>query len=60
MAISRNFTVKYDLAEANTVKHALEFYLKDLMNRINLAAEGDLQGTRLEAGRVETILRRDF
>lgn len=51
---NQNFAVKWTLKEANTAERALQHYLNSLMEHI------DNDEDRMEAGRVETILRRDF
>jgi hypothetical protein len=60
MAINRNFSVKYDLTEANAVKRALADRLAFLLREIEDASANDLEELRHEAGVIQTVLRRDF
>jgi len=54
---NQNFSVKWTLAEANTVKAAL----RDKMDRILQSSLRDMSDDeKEEAGRIETMLRRDF
>lgn len=54
-------TVKIDLAEANTMRRALEEYRAMLLERITRAGGiANSPGTAAEVGRAETLLRRDF
>jgi hypothetical protein len=55
MAINKNFTIKIDLDEANDIRDALQNALNDLLMLPNRTVD---QNHR--AGRIETMLRRDF
>lgn len=58
MPAKANFSVKWQLAEANVVRDALRLRMDEL--RSHLAGNGLTDEEREEAGRIETILRRDF
>lgn len=71
MAANQNFTVKWTLDEANSVRRAVERQLAGLMNEImdldaiaptsvTTADRELLEQARQEAGRLDTILRRDL
>jgi hypothetical protein len=52
----RNFSVKWTLSDANTVKITLQRRLAKMIENIDHLSDEDKE----EAGRIETILRRDF
>jgi hypothetical protein len=56
--MDKNFSVKVTLAEANIIKHALQFYLTYLTN----TTTDDMPDVdyKLEARNVDNMLRRDF
>lgn len=58
MAMDKNFSLRLDLDEANTIKNALEERMKDLILHIDAGSATDAE--REEAGRIENMLRRDF
>jgi hypothetical protein len=66
MAVNKNLTVKLDLDEAMTIRRALERHRDALVAEANEHGDGTTAGdelaqaARAEAGRAETMLRRDF
>lgn len=58
MVAERNFSVKWTLAEANTVRKALEELMRD--NVLHIDAGHATVAEREEADRIATILQRDF
>lgn len=57
MAANSNFTLKLTLDEANDMRHAL----RERLDKIMATPMADLaEEQREEAGRIETMLRRDF
>lgn len=56
MAANKNFSAKWDLEEANIMRKALQIRLDYLTLHLGELTEDEKQ----EAGRIDTMLRRDF